>query len=88
MVSTLSVLLGAGEGAELTLLLQQLFSPLQAVSFLVFTLLYMPCVAAMAAIKRELGGWRAALSLMAQQTGIAWVAALLVYQFGRVLGLG
>ena len=88
VVSTLSVLLGAGEGAELTLLLQQLFSPLQAVSFLVFTLLYMPCVAAMAAIKRELGGWRAALSLMAQQTGIAWVAALLVYQFGRVLGLG
>lgn len=49
VVSTLSVLLGAGEGAELTLLLQQLFTPLQATSFLVFTLLYMPCVAAMAA---------------------------------------
>ena len=88
MVSTLSVLLGAGEGAELTLLLQQLFTPLQATSFLVFTLLYMPCVAAMAAVKRELGGWRAALSLMVQQTAVAWVMALLVYQLGRVLGLG
>ena len=88
VVSTLSVLLGAGEGAELTLLLQQLFTPLQATSFLVFTLLYMPCVAAMAAVKRELGGWRAALSLMVQQTAVAWVMALLVYQLGRVLGLG
>ena len=75
-------------GNIITLLLQQLFTPLQATSFLVFTLLYMPCVAAMAAVKRELGGWRAALSLMVQQTAVAWVMALLVYQLGRVLGLG
>ena len=87
VVSTLSVLLGAGEGGELTMLLQGLFTPLQAVSFLVFTLLYMPCVAAMAAVKRELGGWRAAISLMAQQTGVAWVTAFVVYQVGRLFGL-
>ena len=69
------------------MLLQGLFTPLQAVSFLVFTLLYMPCVAAMAAVKRELGGWRAAISLMAQQTGVAWVTAFVVYQVGRLFGL-
>ena len=89
VVCTLSVLLGAGEGAELTLFAAAASSRrFSATSFLVFTLLYMPCVAAMAAVKRELGGWRAALSLMVQQTAVAWVMALLVYQLGRVLGLG
>ena len=43
--------------------------------------------AAMAAVKRELGGWRAAISLMAQQTGVAWVTAFVVYQVGRLFGL-
>ncbi|MBQ3391460.1 MAG: ferrous iron transport protein B [Clostridia bacterium] len=87
VVSTLSVLLGAGD-AELPTLLAGFFTPLQAVSFLTFTLLYMPCVAAMAAVKREMGGWKAAVSLMAQQTGVAWLVALFVYQGGRLLGLG
>lgn len=55
-------------------------------SFLVFTLLYMPCVAAMAAVRRELGSVRGAVAAMAFQTGVAWVVAFLVYQVGMLLG--
>ena len=48
-------------------------------SFLVFSLLYMPCVAAMAAAKRELGSGRQAALMMAYQTALAWVTAFVVY---------
>jgi len=58
VISTLAVLTGSGI-TELRGTLHTLFSPLSAVSFLVFTLLYTPCVAAIAAVKRELGAhWR------------------------------
>ena len=53
VVSTLAVLMNVGEPAMLVPVLSQLFTPLAAVSFLVFTLLYMPCVAAMAAVRRD-----------------------------------
>ena len=88
VVSTLSVLTGAGTDAALSTALQGMFTPLAAVSFLVFTLLYMPCVAAMSATRKELGSGRLALSAMAFQTSVAWVVAFLVYTWGRVLGLG
>lgn len=59
-----------------------MFTPLAACSFLTFTLLYTPCVAAIAAVKRELGsGWGAAVFAF-YQIGIAWVCAFLVYQIG------
>lgn len=57
VVSTLAVLMNVGEPAMLVPVLSQLFTPLAAVSFLVFTLLYMPCVAAMAASAP--GNWAA-----------------------------
>ena len=81
VVSTLSMLMG-GEAAISTLFA----SNLQAVSFLVFTLLYMPCVAAMAAVKRELGGMGKAAGMMAFQTGVAWIVSFMVYTFGLALG--
>lgn len=84
VVSTLSVLLNAGGE---TALLQTLFTPLAAFAFLCFTLLYMPCVAALAASRRELGSARAALAAMAYQTGVAWIVAFIVYQGGRLLGI-
>ena len=63
---------------------QSLFSSnLSVFSFLVFTLLYMPCVAALAAIKRELGG-KTALSLMAFQTLTAWLCAFIIYNICSV----
>ena len=75
VVSTLNVLAGEAFGG--------MFTQLSAMSFLVFTLLYMPCVAAFAAMKREIGLKRALFSV-GYETLFAYVAALLVYQIGSL----
>ena len=82
VVSTLTVLLG-GDTAALT----TLFTPFTAIVFLVFTLLYTPCVAAIAVVKRELGGARAAAGVVLMQCGIAWIVAFVVHCVGMVFGL-
>ncbi|WP_071430473.1 ferrous iron transport protein B [Angelakisella massiliensis] len=79
VVSTLTVLTGAADSAGLAAALGQIFAPKAALSFLVFTLLYMPCVAAFAAIRREYGSGIKAVGIMAAQTGIAWCVAFCVY---------
>lgn len=77
VVSTLSVLTGTSM-ANLGSTLSTLFTPLSAFAFLTFTLLYTPCVAAIAAFKRELGsGWQAALVAVTQCV-IAWCVAFMV----------
>lgn len=77
VVSTLSVLFGSTEA------LLAAITPLAAASLLVFCLLYTPCVAAVAAIKRELGGkWAAGVVI--GQCVIAWIAALIVYLIGEI----
>ncbi len=84
VVSTLAVLTGTNT-ATLPEALSAMFSPLAAVSFLTFTLLYTPCIAAISAVKREMhSGWQA-LFVVVYQTGIAWLAAALVYQLGGML---
>ncbi|MCL2009438.1 MAG: ferrous iron transport protein B [Synergistaceae bacterium] len=85
VISTLAVLTGAS-AAELGDTLRTLFSPLTAFSFLVFTLLYTPCVAAVAIVKRELGSFKGTFFIIAYQTGFAWLAAFAIYQTGRLLG--
>lgn len=85
VVSTFAVLLGASDSTSVIPLLSQIFTPLSAFAFLVFTLLYMPCVAAMAAVKREMGGWKSAVLVMAFQTATAWIVAFLIYQIGGLL---
>lgn len=85
VVSTLTILTGAATDAQLNALLPQIFSPLSAFSFLTFTILYMPCVAAFAASKRELGSMKEAIFTAAYQTGVAYLAALIVYQVGSLL---
>ena len=87
VVSTLAILSGAGDSSALAPLLPGMFTPLAAMSFLIFTLLYMPCVAATAAVKRELGSGKHAALAMIAQTGVAYVVALLVYQVGRLFFL-
>ena len=78
VVSTLGILTGTGM-ENLSAGLAGLFTTASAVSFLTFTLLYTPCVAAIAAIGRELGGkWRGTLVAVAQ-TVVAWLIAALVY---------
>ena len=75
VVSTLSILFGS------TAALTSDITPLSAASLLVFCLLYTPCVAAIASIKRELGSkW--AISVVILQCAIAWIAAFLIYLIG------
>ena len=64
-----------------------LLTPFTAAVFLVFTLLYTPCVAAIASVKRELGGkWAAGVAIT--QCVIAWIVALIVRLIGLAIGLG
>ena len=78
VVATLSVLFGS------TAILTSTISPLSAGSLLVFCLLYTPCVAAIASIRRELGGrWAFAVVLM--QCAIAWIASFVVYLIGSLI---
>ena len=79
VVSTLGVLLGTNVAA-LGSVLGSLFTPLSALSFLVFTLLYTPCVAAVAAIRRELRSFWKMLGVVILQCGVAWLAGMLVYR--------
>ena len=84
VVSTMSVLLGVGM-AELPQALGALFTPLSAVSFLLFTLLYTPCVAAIATVKRELRSTWQTVGVVALQCTVAWIVAALVFQVGSLL---
>ena len=78
VVSTLAVLTGTGTG-DLSVALSAMFTPVSAFSYLLFTLLYTPCVAAISAVRREMGSTRAALGVVLFQTGIAWVVSFLFY---------
>lgn len=82
VVSTLTVLMGGD--AELV---STLFTPFTAAVFLVFTLLYTPCVAAIATVKREMGGTKAAVATVIIQCAIAWCVAFLINAVGLAFGL-
>ena len=81
VVSVMEILFASSEG------IGSMLSTLTAASLLVFSLLYTPCVAAVASIKRELGS-RWALYVVLWQCGVAWIAALIVHLVGMALGLG
>lgn len=83
VVSTMSVLTGTSV-AQLSEGLGALFTPLTAASFLVFTLLYTPCVAAVATVRRELGSRLQAFGVVVAQCAVGWAAACLLYQIGRL----
>ena len=84
VVSTLGVLLGVST-SELAGALGSLFTPLSAFAFLTFVLLYTPCVAAIASIKREFNsGWKAAV-VAVMQCAVAYAAAFVVYTFGSLV---
>ena len=80
VVSVMEILFASSEG------IGSMLSTLTAASLLVFSLLYTPCVAAVASIKRELGS-RWALYVVLWQCGVAWIAALIVHLVGMALGL-
>lgn len=81
VVSTMSVLTGTGL-EDLGGALSSMFTPLSAVSFLVFTLLYTPCVAAIATFRAELGSRLQTAGIVVLQCVIAWVCAFAVHSIG------
>ena len=92
VVSTFGTLYGiddieSGEGASsLNTALQNDFTPLSAYAFMVFTLLYLPCIAVLAVVKRETNSWKWPLFMVGYTVTIAWVFAFIVYQGGKLLG--
>ena len=84
VVSTLAVLTGTSV-SNLPAALSALFTPLSAWSFLTFTLLYTPCVAAISAVKREMNSAKSAIAMVLYQSGIAWIVSFLVYSIGTLI---
>ncbi|MDD6967124.1 MAG: ferrous iron transport protein B [Firmicutes bacterium] len=84
VVSTFGVILGVS-AEQLQMALHSLFTPQSAASFLTFCLLYTPCVAAVATIRRELGSKWKTVAVVISQCIVAWIAAFLVYQIGGLL---
>lgn len=83
VVSTLAVLLNTSV-ADLTNALSTIFTPLSAFAFLLFTLLYTPCVAAVAAIRREMNSTVKMIGVVLLQCLVAWLVAFIVYQVGML----
>ncbi|RLC33996.1 MAG: ferrous iron transport protein B, partial [Candidatus Nealsonbacteria bacterium] len=100
VVGTLGTLYSVGEADEKSLSLRQAlqneidstgkkkFNPLVAYSFMVFVLLYIPCVATVAVIKRETNSWKWPIFTIFYTSCIAWMISFLIYQGGKMLGLG
>ncbi|MCI1958356.1 MAG: ferrous iron transport protein B [Clostridia bacterium] len=78
VVSTFAVLAGSNSIG----VLRSIFTPMQAFSFLIFTLLYTPCVAAISAVRREMNSTAAAIEVIIFQIVMAWLAAFVVYNIG------
>jgi ferrous iron transport protein B len=93
LVSTLSTIYSVGED-EGTVPLQHalqadpFYNPLKAYALMVFVLVYSPCLATIAVIKRETGSLKWAVFTSVYSTGLAWILAFIVYHGGRLLGVG
>jgi ferrous iron transport protein B len=89
VVSTMAVLHAVGEESDAlnNALLSSGMTPLSALSMMTFVLLYLPCLATVAAIKRETGSVKWMFFSIAYTTSVAWLAAFCVYQGGKALGV-
>jgi ferrous iron transport protein B len=92
VVSTIGVLYGLGPEADRAALGRAIaagsLTPLAGYAFMAFVLIYSPCLATIAAIKRETGSWKWAIGAMTYLTVLAWLVAFVIYQGGRLMGLG
>jgi len=66
---------------------RKIFTPLTAFALMVFTLLYVPCVASIAVIRKETNSWKWPLFAAGYTTALAWIAAFMIYQGGKLIGL-
>jgi ferrous iron transport protein B len=87
IIGTLGVLYSAS-GTSLTQAIQGAWTPLSAYAFLVMVLVYVPCVATIASIRRETGSWKWTTLAVAYTLVLGWILAVLVYQIGMLIGLG
>lgn len=83
VVSTMAVLMGVSV-AELNTALPSLFTPAAAFSFLLFTLLYTPCVAAIATVRRELKSTWRTVGVVVMQCAVAWIVSFAFYQIASL----
>ena len=87
VVGTLGVIYGVGEEGLATAI-QQFWTPLAAYSFMVMTLIYIPCAAVIGVIKRETNSWKWTGFAVGYTLALGWLMAVIIYQGGRLLGLG
>ena len=85
VVGTFGTLFGVGEEALGDVLIN-LFTPLSSVSFMVFVLLYVPCLAALFTIKKESNSWRFTIFAAVLMLAVAWIVSFIIYQGGLLLG--
>jgi ferrous iron transport protein B len=92
VVSTFGVLYQAKEGGEagetLRLAIQQAMTPLVGYAFMIFVLIYTPCLATVAAIRRETGSWQWTAFAVGYALILAWCLSFIIYQGGLLLRLG
>ena len=87
VVTTLGmVYVGVGEGTKLISAIQKAFTPLTSISFMIMTLLYTPCAATLAIIKKETNSVKWAIFAAIYTFVIGWAMAVLVFQIGSLLG--
>ncbi len=84
VVSTFAVLSCTVGDGSMSAMLTQLFSPLSAFSFMVFCLLYIPCIATLATVRNQTGGWRLSIKMVLIQVLSAWITSFLIYHFGAL----
>ena len=84
VVSTMSILYGAYNTADLVLCLTTSFTPLSAYSFLTFVLLYVPCIAAVSTLRSELNSRKLTAFSVLYQLSVAWIMSTLVFQIGNL----
>ncbi|AIQ11851.1 ferrous iron transport protein B [Paenibacillus durus] len=86
VVSTMNIIYHAPEAAGLEAQISQAFTPLSSVSFMVFILLYTPCLATVGVIKKETASWKWTFFSIAYAVVLAYLVSLVIYQGGRLLG--
>jgi ferrous iron transport protein B len=86
VVSTMGIIYAAPDDAGLSGMISQFFTPLQAYSFMVFILLYVPCLATVGVIRKETGSARWTWFSVGYALVVAYVIALAIYYVGKALG--
>lgn len=85
VLSTLAILSGSAGGASLAALLIEIFTPASAFSFMIFCLLYVPCIATLTVIRKETGKVSVSLMMLLGQTVIAWLVSFLLFHVASLI---